>query len=119
MSYFCNLTQRRATLNQAGLYVTIIGIVAGVVGFAANFLFVFAGQRVANRVRRAYFNSLTTQEIGYFDIKKGGALAHTLSYDIATFTDALAVHLQQVIILHEFSLIFNSLPNFLHNSSLV
>jgi ATP-binding cassette subfamily B (MDR/TAP) protein 1 len=77
--------------------VTIIAIVSAAVAFTSYFLFLFAGQRVANRIKRAYFDSLTRQEIGYFDIKKSGALAHAMSEDITKVTDAITIHLQQVI----------------------
>jgi ATP-binding cassette subfamily B (MDR/TAP) protein 1 len=78
------------------LYVTIIAIVAGALAIVSNFLFIFSGQRVANRIRKEYFNSVTSQEIAFFDIKKAGALAHSLSEDISRVTDSITVHLQQV-----------------------
>jgi ATP-binding cassette subfamily B (MDR/TAP) protein 1 len=76
-----------------GLNITYIAVAAAVAGFLANFCFGYGSQRISRNMRQAYFVSLTQQEIGFYDIKKAGALAHTLSDDAAKATDVFAVHL--------------------------
>jgi ATP-binding cassette subfamily B (MDR/TAP) protein 1 len=78
---------------QMGLNITYIAIGALVASFLANFFFAYGSQRIGRNLRQAYFTKLTQQEIGFFDIKKAGALMHALSDDAAKATDVFAVHL--------------------------
>jgi ATP-binding cassette subfamily B (MDR/TAP) protein 1 len=52
-----------------GLNITFIAIGAAVAGFMSSFCFGLASQRISNKIRQAYFDQVTRQEIGFFDIK--------------------------------------------------
>jgi ABC-type bacteriocin/lantibiotic exporter with double-glycine peptidase domain len=49
-----------------------------------------AGQRQARRLRLAYFQSVLSQEIGWFDSQASGALATHLAEDTFKIQDALS-----------------------------
>ncbi|KAL0484500.1 ATP-binding cassette, subfamily B [Acrasis kona] len=77
-------------------YVAIIAIYPTFVSFFQNTIMSYASQRVGNRIKRTYFNSVTRQEIGYFDIKKSGSIANALSDDVNKVTDAFSTNLQSL-----------------------
>lgn len=64
--------------------------------FFENLFIGYASQRVGNRIKQAFFNSLTKQEIGMFDIKKSGALANAISDDVNKVTDLFSTNLQNI-----------------------
>jgi ATP-binding cassette subfamily B (MDR/TAP) protein 1 len=76
---------------------TASAIASGVSGFLASFFFAIGSQRLGNKLRQEFFNQVTRQEIGYFDIKKGGALIHSLSDDAEKTVSVFSVHLQNVV----------------------
>jgi len=80
--------------SQLGLNITYIAIASAFCGFLSNFFFSIASQRTNNRIKQAYYEACIKQEIGFFDIKKGGALAHALSDDANKATDVYSTHLQ-------------------------
>jgi ABC-type multidrug transport system fused ATPase/permease subunit len=82
--------------NQAALYIFIIALVAMVLQFISHFIFNFMAQRIGNKIKSEYFSSVTRQEIGFFDIKKAGSIANTLSDDASKVTDAFSVNLQDL-----------------------
>ncbi|KAL0483802.1 ATP-binding cassette, subfamily B [Acrasis kona] len=75
--------------SRAALYIFIIALVTMVLEFAAQGIFSLQSHRIGNRIKAAYFNSVTMQEIGFFDIKKAGAIANSLGDDISKITDTL------------------------------
>jgi ATP-binding cassette subfamily B (MDR/TAP) protein 1 len=88
--------QIRDVTNTMALNITYIAIASSVASFLSNFFFGFGSQRIGVKIRQHFFNQVTRQEIGYFDIKKSGSLAHALSDDAAKTTDMFATHLQTV-----------------------
>ncbi|KAL0480917.1 ATP-binding cassette, subfamily B (MDR/TAP), member ABCB1 [Acrasis kona] len=80
--------------NQLGLNITYIAIAAGFAGFLSNFFFSLAQQLINNNLKQKYYNSCIQQEIGFFDIKKAGGLAHSLSDDVGRATDVYSTQLQ-------------------------
>jgi ATP-binding cassette subfamily B (MDR/TAP) protein 1 len=54
----------------------------------ANLFFNFASQRISVRLKQTYFDAVTAQEIGYFDIKKTGELINALSDDVNRVVEA-------------------------------
>ncbi|KAL0476687.1 ATP-binding cassette, subfamily B protein [Acrasis kona] len=86
----------QAQTSQAALYIFIIALVAMVLQFFSHGLFNLASQRMGNRVKMAYFNSVTMQEIGFFDIKKAGSIANSLGDDVSRVTDALSTNFQDL-----------------------
>ena len=63
-------------------YFAIIAAGAAVANFLKDFFLNWASERIGMNVRGAYFDALTRQEMGFFDIKKIGALTVTLSEDV-------------------------------------
>lgn len=57
----------------------IIAAAAAVASFLSQFFLNWASERMGVALRKAYFNALTSQEMGFFDIKKTGALTVALS----------------------------------------
>ncbi|KAL0477837.1 ATP-binding cassette, subfamily B [Acrasis kona] len=74
--------------------VAYVALASAVAGFASNFTFTIARQRMINKLKQKYFDSCMQQEIGFFDIKKSGSLAHSLSDDCSKSTDVFSTHLQ-------------------------
>ncbi|KAF0973306.1 hypothetical protein FDP41_008513 [Naegleria fowleri] len=76
----------------------IIAAAAAVASFLSQFFLNWASERMGVALRKAYFNALTSQEMGFFDIKKTGALTVALSEDISKIQEAysnkLALFLQ-------------------------
>jgi ATP-binding cassette subfamily B (MDR/TAP) protein 1 len=86
-----------ATTQQLGLSITYIAIAAFFCSFISNFCFTFGAQRIKNRVQLAYFTKVMEQEIGFFDLKKTGALMHAVGDDATKFTDMFEAHLLTVV----------------------
>ncbi|KAL0485635.1 ATP-binding cassette, subfamily B [Acrasis kona] len=79
-----------------GLNITYIAIASAFCGFLSNFFFSSAQQLMNNNLKQAYYDSCIKQEIGFFDIKKAGSLAHALSDDVSKATDVYSSHLQTI-----------------------
>ncbi|KAL0484704.1 ABCB1, partial [Acrasis kona] len=79
---------------ELGLNITYIAIASAFCGFLSNFFFSIASQLINNKIKQSYYESCIKQEVGFFDIKKGGALAHALSDDCNKATDVYSTHLQ-------------------------
>ncbi|KAL0489882.1 ATP-binding cassette, subfamily B protein [Acrasis kona] len=77
-----------------GLNITYIAIASAFAGFFSNFFFSTAQQLMNNKLKQAYYDSCIKQEIGFFDIKKAGALTHALSDDVNKATEVYSTHLQ-------------------------
>eukprot|EP01080_Neovahlkampfia_damariscottae_P009016 gene9016-1115_t len=71
----------QVTSKYAG-FMAIIAAISAVVSFGSQFFSSLAYERIGSKLRDAYFTSLMTQEIGYFDRKKSGKLLTQLSEDI-------------------------------------
>jgi ATP-binding cassette subfamily B (MDR/TAP) protein 1 len=67
-------------------------IASMIASFLANLLFMRSSQRISDRIKKAYFKSVISQEIGYFDIKKA-ALISSLSDDVTKVADAFGTNL--------------------------
>jgi ATP-binding cassette subfamily B (MDR/TAP) protein 1 len=68
------------------LYLTFIAIAAAVVAFFSALFNNLASTEISNRIKRAYFNSVTSQEIAFFDYKKGGHLLKLITEDVTKIT---------------------------------
>jgi ATP-binding cassette subfamily B (MDR/TAP) protein 1 len=86
--------QIRTVTSNMALNITYIAIAAAVVSALASFFFTYGSQRIGVRMRQEYFNQITRQEIGYFDIKKAGSLASGLSDDASKATDVFSPYMQ-------------------------
>ncbi len=87
-----------------GLKMTYVAIGAMVAMAMITFFMNFAHGRVGIQLKRAYFNSLMDQEIGYFDMKRTGQLLSDMTENMElvqeTYTNKLgelATHLTQVL----------------------
>ncbi|EFC39126.1 abc transporter AbcB1 [Naegleria gruberi] len=70
--------------SQVSVYASeFAGIAAGaaVASLLSNFFLNYASERIGIALRTAYFDALTDQEMGYFDVKKVGAVTNTLYED--------------------------------------
>jgi ATP-binding cassette subfamily B (MDR/TAP) protein 1 len=85
-----------AVTTELAVNIVYIAIAAGACALLSNFFFTYGSQRVGNKVKQVYFNRVTEQEIGFFDAKKAGALAHSLSEDTSKVTDFFAIYLQSL-----------------------
>eukprot|EP01080_Neovahlkampfia_damariscottae_P010264 gene10264-2683_t len=63
-------------------FMAIIAALSAIVSFGSQFFSNLAYERIGGRIRDAYFTSLMTQEIGYFDRKKTGKLLSQLTEDV-------------------------------------
>jgi ATP-binding cassette subfamily B (MDR/TAP) protein 1 len=78
------------------LYLTFVAIGAAVVAFFSSFFFNLASQEISNRIKMAYFNSVTSQEIAFFDRKKGGHLLKLITEDVNKITASYSTSLSTV-----------------------
>ena len=92
------------TMAELGLKMTYVAIGAMVAMAMITFFMNFAHGRVGTQLKRAYFNSLMDQEIGYFDMKRTGQLLSDMTENMElvqeTYTNKLgelATHLTQVL----------------------
>jgi ATP-binding cassette subfamily B (MDR/TAP) protein 1 len=88
--------QVQNVISNMALNMTYIAIAVTVIAFFASLLFGITSQRIGVKMRQRFFNQVTRQEIGYFDIKKAGAIANAVSDDASKATDLFAQYLQVV-----------------------
>ncbi|KAG2373675.1 hypothetical protein C9374_011964 [Naegleria lovaniensis] len=74
-----------------------IGVAQGISQFTSGLMFSWAGDRIAIRLRRAYFNALISMEIGFFDIKPLGQLTAPLFEDVSKIQDAFTLRIGTMI----------------------
>ncbi|EFC45687.1 predicted protein [Naegleria gruberi] len=88
----------KASVSDIAIKFTIIAAASAVASFLSQFFLNLASERIGVSLRKAYFNALTRQEMGFFDIKKTGALTVALSEDISkiqeVYSNKLALLLQ-------------------------
>ncbi|KAG2385680.1 hypothetical protein C9374_003495 [Naegleria lovaniensis] len=78
-------------------YFAIIAAGAAVANFLKDFFLNWASERIGMNVRGAYFDALTKQEMGFFDIKKIGALTVTLSEDVNRIQEVYSVKIATLL----------------------
>jgi ATP-binding cassette subfamily B (MDR/TAP) protein 1 len=83
--------------SQAGIGIVIIACAGAVAGFGANFFLNMGAQRIGNNIKSTFFATCLRQEIGFFDIKKSGALINALSDDVNRVQDAFSTHVSTFI----------------------
>jgi ATP-binding cassette subfamily B (MDR/TAP) protein 1 len=79
----------RIVISQAGLRMTYIAIGALFAAFFAKSFLSIAAQRISVRLQGAFFNSITSQEIGFFDMYSSGSMIKSLSEDVSKITSIL------------------------------
>ena len=77
----------------------LLGLCVGVaiLGFLRAWLFVYAGERVVARLRRALFSRLLAREIGFFDQERTGDLISRLSADTGVLQNAVTANLSMTL----------------------
>jgi len=86
----------KATVNNSAVWVAILAAIAFGAAFVENFFMNWAHDRFGVRLRKAYFNSLLNQEIGYFDMKKTGQLVSELA-DTSLIQMAYSTKLGEIV----------------------
>ena len=87
----------KTNVNRVAINFAIVAGCSGIASLMTYFFLGWAVQRIGISLRRAYFNSLTKQEIGFFDIKQTGQLTLPLSEDIYKIQDALSYKLASFV----------------------
>ncbi|EFC37137.1 abc transporter B family protein [Naegleria gruberi] len=89
--------EQKAEIGTYASYFAIIAAAACIANFMSQFFLNWASERIGVAIRSAYFDSLTVQEMGFFDIKKVGALTITLSEDITRIQEVYSVKLATLL----------------------
>ena len=89
--------QQKAEIGVYASYFAIIAAAACIANFMSQFFLNWASERIGVAIRSAYFDSLTVQEMGFFDIKKVGALTITLSEDITRIQEIYSVKMATLL----------------------
>ncbi|KAL0483150.1 ATP-binding cassette, subfamily B [Acrasis kona] len=85
-----------AAISEEASYVAIIAAAACVCQFLNNFFSNFASERFATRIKRHMFKNAVQQEMGYFDITKGGKILSIFSEDVYNIKDGFTIRLATV-----------------------
>eukprot|EP00761_Pharyngomonas_kirbyi_P014225 gb/GECH01014255.1/.p1 GENE.gb/GECH01014255.1/~~gb/GECH01014255.1/.p1 ORF type:complete len:691 (+),score=192.87 gb/GECH01014255.1/:1-2073(+) len=83
----------KSTLNAIVVTLLIIFFVQSIFVFMRNYLFTLAGERIVAYLRKALFEHVVIQEIGFFDLTKTGDLVNRLSSDTTALENAVTVNL--------------------------
>ncbi|KAL9645354.1 hypothetical protein ABK040_002553 [Willaertia magna] len=83
-------------VNNLAMWFAIVAAISFLCNFISNFALNFASERIGMQLKRAYFNNLLEQEIGYFDMKQTGVLTAGLSEDISRIQDTYTMKLGNV-----------------------
>lgn len=79
-----------ANLDNLVLGFFVLAIVTGIVSFMRTYFISLAAERVVRRLRKALFENILRQEIGFFDVTKSGELLNRLSSDtVCCYRDIL------------------------------
>ena len=68
-------------LLQACLTLVVVGAIGGLCSGARGYIFTVCGERLAMRLRKRLYNSILSQETGFFDSNRTGELINRISAD--------------------------------------
>lgn len=84
-------------LNDALKMLLTLCVGVAILGFLRAWLYVYAGERVVARLRRALFSRLLAREIGFFDQERTGDLISRLSADTGVLQNAVTANLSMTL----------------------
>jgi ATP-binding cassette subfamily B (MDR/TAP) protein 1 len=84
------------TVATYAMYLTFVTIGTGIGNFVSTFFSNFARERIAVRVKKAYFNAILKQEMGFFDIKKTGKILSSISEDVLAVVEGYSTKITLV-----------------------
>jgi ATP-binding cassette subfamily B protein len=87
----------KTTVDQAALFLLVVGIVSAIAGSARYVLFMVTGERVVTRLRRDAYARLIEQEIAFFDEHKTGDLSSRLASDTSVLQSAVSANISMVL----------------------
>jgi ATP-binding cassette subfamily B protein len=83
----------KEAIDRLALQLVVIFAIQGVAMAIRYYLFMTVGERVVTRLRAKLFQTLVTQEIGFFDGQKTGDLTSRLSSDTAVLQTAVSANI--------------------------
>jgi len=84
-------------VDQAAIFLFVVGVISAVAGAARFVLFTVAGERIVARLRRDAYTKLLEQEIAFFDEHKTGDLTSRLASDTTVLQNAVSVNLSMML----------------------
>ncbi|ATB31078.1 ABC transporter permease [Melittangium boletus DSM 14713] len=87
----------RARIDNVALAMVGVFLVQGVAMALRYYLFTTAGERVVTRLRQDLFQSLMSQEVGFFDERKTGELTNRLSSDTTVLQNTVSVNISMAL----------------------
>ncbi|MBM7118975.1 ABC transporter ATP-binding protein [Archangium primigenium] len=87
----------RARIDRIALAMVGVFLVQGVAMALRYYLFTTAGERVVTRLRQDLFQSLLSQEVGFFDERKTGELTNRLSSDTTVLQNTVSVNISMAL----------------------
>ncbi|WP_434391573.1 ABC transporter ATP-binding protein [Melittangium boletus] len=87
----------RARIDRIALGMVGVFLVQGVAMALRYYLFTTAGERVVTRLRQDLFQSLLSQEVGFFDERKTGELTNRLSSDTTVLQNTVSVNISMAL----------------------
>src|SRR5689334_21549983 len=86
----------RHAVDQAAIFLFVVGIISAIAGAARFVLFTVAGERIVARLRQNAYTKLLEQEIAFFDEHKTGDLTSRLASDTTVLQNAVSVNLSMM-----------------------
>lgn len=80
-------------LVESVIFLAAFFLVSNVFGFIRMVLFSIAGEKIVMRLRMSLFSTLTTQEIGFFDVTRTGEMVNRLASDCSLIQNTVSVNL--------------------------
>ena len=84
-------------LLQACLTLLVVGAIGGLCSGARGYIFTVCGERLAMRLRKRLYNSILSQETGFFDSSRTGELINRISADTQVIQSALTVNISMLV----------------------
>ncbi len=84
-------------VDEAALFMLIVGVVSGAAGATRYVLFTVTGERVVTRLRREAYARLLEQEVAFFDEHRTGDLANRLASDTTVLQNAVSVNVSMML----------------------
>jgi ABC transporter fused permease/ATP-binding protein len=87
----------RSRIDNVALAMVAVFLVQGVAMALRYYLFTTAGERVVTQLRQNLFQSLMSQEVGFFDERKTGELTNRLSSDTTVLQNTVSVNISMAL----------------------
>lgn len=87
----------RTLINKAALTMAVVFLIQGAATGLRYYLFTVAGERIVMRLRAQLYETITAQEIAFFDQRRTGELTSRLLADTGVLQNAVSVNISMAL----------------------